>query len=54
MLSLRRWAVTVISWIASLLSVSVAVAPNAIALKDELPKMAAIAYDNFDFMLHPF
>jgi len=52
MLSDRRCAVTVISWIVSLLlpaSVSGAAAAGAV-LKVVPPRMAAIASDTFDFM----
>src|ERR1700691_2883962 len=50
--SVRRWAVTVISWIesASVVAVSVAVAACAAPTPmPDPPKIAAIAYDNFGF-----
>ena len=57
MFSVRRWAVTVISWIESLpvsasAAVLAAVAARAVAA-DVLPRMTAIAYDNVEFTLHP-
>src|ERR1700683_790647 len=50
--SVRRWAVTVISWIesASVVAVSVAVAACAAPIPmPDPPKIAAIAYDSFGF-----
>ena len=60
MLSLRRCAVTVISCRVSLLAAGAAVAsgpsagaPTAPAPKDTPPRMAAIAVESFEFIVHP-